>query len=124
MNNSQKKETKSNLNNSTSSVNNNKNVNDSQSNQSGSTNESQPENKNNSQTTEVGPTQNIEKDNNSQTPDASLYRENGIIKEFTVWEECKSKSIDVAFETDATTMCFEAYTNSSGQKVYRIQLNY
>ena len=67
-------------------------------------------------------------DNNSQITDEShridYYRENGIIKEFTIWEECKSKSVDVAFETDATTMCYEAYTNSSGQKVYRIQLNY
>ena len=54
----------------------------------------------------------------------AIYKVNGIIQEFTVWEECKSKSLDVAFETDATTMCYEAYTNSSGQKVYRIQLNY
>ena len=44
--------------------------------------------------------------------------------EYYSWDECKSASINVAFETDARTMCYEAYTNSNGQVVYKIQLIY
>ena len=44
--------------------------------------------------------------------------------EYYSWGECKNASINVAFETDARTMCYEAYTNSNGQAVYKIQLIY
>lgn len=53
-----------------------------------------------------------------------VYTVNGIIQEFTIWDDCKKKSIEVAFESDVMTMCYESYTNSSNQKVYRIQINY
>lgn len=43
---------------------------------------------------------------------------------YTSWDECKSESINVAFETDARTMCYEAYTDSNGQPVYKIQIVY
>lgn len=43
---------------------------------------------------------------------------------YTSWEECKEESINVAFETDARTMCYEEYIDSNGQPVYKIQIVY
>lgn len=59
-----------------------------------------------------------------QQPTQSSTRYEIYQESYTSWDECKSSSIDIAFETGARTMCFESYTNSNGQKVYQIQLIY
>ena len=53
-----------------------------------------------------------------------IYSVDGVPKDYTSYEECKTDSISVSFSKDARTMCYEAYVNSNGQEVYYIQINY
>lgn len=75
------------------------------------------------QTQQIQPQVEQPKEQPTQSVQSSLRYET-YQGSYTSWDECKSASIDVAFQTDARTMCYEAYTDSNGQPVYKIQIIY